>query len=549
MPSSNANDKGAARGPDLKPKAKAKVKQGNSWFIGIGINGYDHCRDLDNAHNDIHAFTALFQSQYQFDKFEFLFDDKATREGILDFFQNLKTQEDDKVLIYFAGHGHLDAKRGGYWIPKNGNPKRLHSLIKSSTIRDEMASITARHVLLISDSCFSGDLLVKSRSSAIPPSIENMERQKSRWVFTSGRQQETVLDGPPGSNSPFAQTLLKVLKDNQEKAVNIVRLADEVKRQISFKYAQEPQCKELYQGNHEGGEYVFWLRQTDNKEEAKAWEKAKKENSLTAYNKFLDVHLQGQFADEAIARIREIEEQSAWKKTEKINQIYAYRAFIKKFPEGPLAAEALKRIKKIKITKSDIIPPTQLPEATIFDMPSVSSFTDDRNGYTYPTIIINDLEWMAANLAFDTKTAGCWAYDNISANIPDYGLLYNWEALQQAIPKGWKLPSDEDWQALLTHFGGYQEDLSRKHVGFDIPQAYRDLIKGGSSNFNATLGGEYQMFLGSFSFKEKLGYYWSDTPTKNGIICYQFDGNQRKVIKFEGDKEIGFSCRCVRIPD
>jgi serine/threonine protein kinase len=261
MSLSNSKNKGVARGPDLQ-QVKAKYNKGQSWFVGIGINDYDHCDKLNNAHNDVKAFIKLFQSRYHFDQFITLYDKEATRAGILTFFQKFDPKPDDKVLIYYAGHGHMDNKRGGYWIPKDGNPLELHTLVKSATIRDEMANISARHVLLISDSCFSGDLLIKNaRNNRVPPSIARMESRKSRWVFTSGRQQEIVSDGLPGSNSPFASTLLKILAENTESALNIVRIADEARRLISFNHVQEPQIKPLFQAQHDDGEYVFWLRQ------------------------------------------------------------------------------------------------------------------------------------------------------------------------------------------------------------------------------------------------------------------------------------------------
>lgn len=73
---------------------------------------------------------------------------------------------------------------------------------------------------------------------------------------------------------------------------------------------------------------------------------------------------------------------------------------------------------------------------------SVAKFCDD--------VTSNSL-WVA-----DTDGA-CCAYDNNVANIPDYGLLYNWYAVDNAhglAPAGWRVPSEADINTLITFIGG-----------------------------------------------------------------------------------------------
>lgn len=56
----------------------------------------------------------------------------------------------------------------------------------------------------------------------------------------------------------------------------------------------------------------------------------------------------------------------------------------------------------------------------------------------------------------DTTGAYC-AYDNDTANVADYGLLYNWYAVDNVhglAPAGWRVPSKADFDALITYLGG-----------------------------------------------------------------------------------------------
>ena len=56
--------KGAVRETDEIPE---KIK-GANHFLGIGINDYVHCPQLNNAVKDVEDTVALLQDKYGFDK-------------------------------------------------------------------------------------------------------------------------------------------------------------------------------------------------------------------------------------------------------------------------------------------------------------------------------------------------------------------------------------------------------------------------------------------------------------------------------------------------
>jgi uncharacterized protein (TIGR02145 family) len=80
-------------------------------------------------------------------------------------------------------------------------------------------------------------------------------------------------------------------------------------------------------------------------------------------------------------------------------------------------------------------------------------FTDSRDGQKYKIAKIGIQIWMAENLQYKMPS-GCWAYENNEENAKKYGYLYNWETAKNACPKGWHLPSDEEWTALVNYLGG-----------------------------------------------------------------------------------------------
>ena len=98
--------------------------------------------------------------------------------------------------------------------------------------------------------------------------------------------------------------------------------------------------------------------------------------------------------------------------------------------------------------------------------------------------------------------------------VKKYGFLYSFEAAQKAVPEGWRLPSDKDWQQLEQAFGLSAQEAQRDNAwrGAGLGTV---LSEGGASGFNAPLGGAnaYQKAHGQLYLdRGKSWYYWTSTP-------------------------------------
>ncbi len=165
----------------------------------------------------------------------------------------------------------------------------------------------------------------------------------------------------------------------------------------------------------------------------------------------------------------------------------------------------------------------------------------------YETAELSGKVWMIQNL--NEATDGALCYNENSDRCSDWGLLYTFKAAKKAcatLGEGWRLPNDTDWRALTRSYGGAYGDLNS-----DGKKGYSLLYKGGSSGFNATLGGK-RINLGNvlaFYDAETIGYYWSDQGVKdepNHAAMYTFRSSDNFLLHESIPKEDYISCRCAR---
>ena len=235
------------------------VKFGNYHALVIGSNNYKHLPKLTTAETDAQSVAKTLKNKYAF-KVKTLINPK--RQDILDQFDDYREQltGNDNLLIYYAGHGYLDEQTNrGYWMPVDARPNRRSAWLANAAITATLKGLKANHVMVVSDSCYSGTLtrglVIKKKT---PDYVREVVSKKARVVITSGGL-EPVEDKSGGKNSPFASVFLDVLNSN-EGVLDGTQMFNKMRRPVMLKTEQTPAYSDVRRAGHEGGDFLFVRR-------------------------------------------------------------------------------------------------------------------------------------------------------------------------------------------------------------------------------------------------------------------------------------------------
>jgi hypothetical protein len=167
-----------------------KIDFGRYYALVIGNDDYQQWPRLSTAVGDAQSIADVLQKKYGFQVRVLA---NATRAQILDAF-NQYTDElgpSDNLLVYYAGHGVLDDKNNGYWVPVDASvPKDLKLLHTEELVRNEdvisaIQKIHAKQVMVVADSCFSGGLALAAMAASAPP-VQTASLQLPTAIKTRG---------------------------------------------------------------------------------------------------------------------------------------------------------------------------------------------------------------------------------------------------------------------------------------------------------------------------------------------------------------------------
>jgi len=196
--------------------------------------------------------------------------------------------------------------------------------------------------------------------------------------------------------------------------------------------------------------------------------------------------------------------------------------------------------------------------------PNEISAASDEKQVSEETVMIGDFDFAEKNLStknyrngdpisqaknkdewnkFAEKKEGCWAYPDFDESKSlENGLVYSGYVVSDKrglAPKGWKIPSSDEWREVIELLGG--KEMAGKKLKSDT-----DWKKNGdnSSGFNAK---PIPFFAADFNHQLQVVYFWSSTiAAPEYHEHFDLFGEKDELIAWYDHDSWGLSVRCMK---
>jgi hypothetical protein len=256
--------------PTADERTLSGMNFGRYYAIVIGNQNYQQIESLQTPKYDAARAARILADKYGF-TVQILDDanDITMLKTINDL--NAVLKPEDNVLIYYAGHGSRlksGSSESGYWLPVNADaPPEDRFWIPNEQITGHLGRLSAKRVLVVADSCYSGllstdpsYLFLNDKVAYSKEYIKFKLPKRSRLLLSSGGD-KPVLDEGSGGNSVFARAFLDELEANQG-ILSSPELFSRIRKRVEVaaaknKFVQTPEFKSIKGAGHEVGDFFF----------------------------------------------------------------------------------------------------------------------------------------------------------------------------------------------------------------------------------------------------------------------------------------------------
>ena len=229
----------------------------------IGNGDYASLPKLTTAARDARAVERVLRETYGFQTKLLVNATRAEMVAALsDYGRRLGA--DASLLVFYAGRGHRDAEGGkAYWLPVDATRECVADWVNADEITNAARVTPARHVLVISDSCYSGTLPSVLSGSAPQPDererfLQKMDAGRSRTLMASGSDEPVEDENSGGGRSVFAAALLRGLRELDRPRFTASELfVGYVLSSVAGHTGRIPVYNPLRNSGHESGDFVF----------------------------------------------------------------------------------------------------------------------------------------------------------------------------------------------------------------------------------------------------------------------------------------------------
>jgi hypothetical protein len=233
---------------------------GRYHALVIGINAYKNLPKLEMAVSDASAVADLLRQKYGFEVTLLLNPGRTEVIRALDMLRGELTDADN-LLFYYAGHGVLDIEADArFWMSVDAEDSTQADWISIAIITSTVRTMSAKHIMVVSDSCYSGRLTrgltvsIKSGSERVEE-LTRLAAKRSRTALVSCGL-EPVADGGGEGHSVFTRAFLTALREGNE-VIDGQQLFSKIRRPVVVRANQTSEYSDMRLANHEGGDFLF----------------------------------------------------------------------------------------------------------------------------------------------------------------------------------------------------------------------------------------------------------------------------------------------------
>jgi len=150
-------------------------------------------------------------------------------------------------------------------------------------------------------------------------------------------------------------------------------------------------------------------------------------------------------------------------------------------------------------------------------------------------------------------TAAYCIYNNtiVADSILTFGLLYNWYAAtdDKLAPVGWHLPTEDDWNTLITYLGGNQSAGAKLKETGTSHWLYPNKGATNETGFTALPSGGRYAHISQYLFMTQVGGFWSSTPYPyDNLAAYTYFlySHDARMDRGNYGKQTGWSIRFIK---
>ena len=186
------------------------------YVAAVGVSRYSNpVINLRQAAKDARDFARSLERQqgefYEAVHTRVLTDEGATRAAVLDALKWLRTKPgpNDIAVLFFAGHGVVDAADTYYFLPHDMRESQLHrSAVSETQLRDALAAVKGRTLFFV-DTCYASHAIGKLGRRETVRLVNGLSQSEMGViVFSGSAPRQESLESTAWGNGAFTKALL-----------------------------------------------------------------------------------------------------------------------------------------------------------------------------------------------------------------------------------------------------------------------------------------------------------------------------------------------------